>query len=123
MYEKELVNFHEEITPRFNRDGLYLDRETNYAWFEVFGRAFKYSKDDVLYRLGFLNASEVGIETYRALKELKRINPKALSDQQRAFMQVYPDVLHNKRLKQSTLLRNAKHLSLLLGKHERSIQS
>lgn len=61
-----------EITPVFNRDGIYL--KGNECWAEIQGRAFKYDIKQFKFDLELLNADEHDEHARRALREICKVN-------------------------------------------------
>lgn len=59
-----------EITPVFNREGIYLDGDK--CWVEIQGRAFKYSIEAFKFRLAVLDAEKYTDKQYKALQDICR---------------------------------------------------
>lgn len=102
----ELKNYHTEINPVFNRDGEYL--QGNKCWIEVNGKAYLSDRETFLYQIQFINDSEKGIEVYRLLKSLQRVNENILSEEQKRFLCGYKQVLSLKDLKRDSIKRRLK---------------
>lgn len=61
-----------EITPILNRNGYYLDRETNFCWFEWAGKAFKYEPESFKYELSLLNHRPLTDKESQAISFISR---------------------------------------------------
>lgn len=60
-----------EISPVFNRDGIYLNGKE--CWAEIAGRAFKYDAKQFKFDLDLLNAGEYDERARKALTEMCKV--------------------------------------------------
>jgi hypothetical protein len=67
-----------EVPPRINRNGRYYDRETNFCWFEVEGRAWEGDSAGFMYDLESLDYCEHALnkECVEAIKTLLKYGVK-----------------------------------------------
>lgn len=73
---KELEKFHVEITPKFNRDGLYYNRYEDIAWLERNGRAWLMNASYFLYDLKMFNHKPLTEKCVEAIRNLIRAGIK-----------------------------------------------
>lgn len=69
----DCVKEEDRITPIFNKNGYYLDRETNITWLEINGEAWKYQTREAFeYRLRTSEFEELYDDVYKALQTLSK---------------------------------------------------
>lgn len=83
--ENTLRDYYTECTPVFERDGIYMTPD--YCWIESGGKAYWYRREDVIFRLNMLNASEYNEAQINALREA--IRQKVASKEQKELVHYY----------------------------------
>ena len=78
-----------EVFPEFNREGVYLNDQR--CWFEIGGKAFKYSRIDFEFQLQMLNVKPLRKVEYEAYKILRKA--KLLSRKEKEKLSIYEDWL------------------------------
>ena len=114
MHEREFWSdcVGDEITPRFNRNGWYLDRATKEVWIEVDGRAWRYKGiETFLHELAHTGVRRLEDHAYRALRAF--LFSSAVTDLSgRAYSEVYHKWAVETHLRTTALARREARLTL-----------
>ena len=96
--KKELQDYYTPCEARFNRDGLYLDRQTNHCWFEFDGRAYTHRTEDFLWDFKTISAGELDYQTQNLILDLVS-KTKLANKKQKSLARhilIYRDLRKNK---------------------------
>ena len=83
-YWEDCVEEEARITPVFNKNGYYLDRETNQTWLEINGEAWTYqNREDFDYEIATHEENNwLDKDVFNALKTLSKAHPRILTKKQ-----------------------------------------
>jgi len=104
---KERQDYGKEVSPVYNRVGLYLDN-SGACWEEWAGRAWEYNPEYFKYCLAVLNSQELSSKVIQMLRCIQLFDPKILTKKQTTLLMHYDQGLSVSKVSRESKQRRRK---------------